>query len=144
MIDQREFDVVGSPGPGAAQMVHGLYPLSLAQNGSEVFRFTWVNGTARLPYPQLGAREDLPLVLDQRGFEFPAIFSITVAETPVRTRIGTCELETWGIRTEVQLKDEIGWETFTHWYPELGTGVVVSTALNGALSETEDYVGIEW
>ncbi|MEM9437133.1 MAG: hypothetical protein AAGA15_08835 [Pseudomonadota bacterium] len=143
IISMGTLTEAGELEPQSGRLRHGVY-LMESRDGASVVRYTWPAGLETLPYPQLAMSEDLALIISQQGFEFPAIFNIAVGDTPARLRLGECELEMWGIRTEVTLDDTNGFSTFFYWFPRLGTGVPVRWSTNGEVTESVEIVGLEW
>ena len=143
IVNQQGFDGSGAPEEASTDAKYGLYLLS-SEGPDWRSRYEWPAGLDALPYPQLGLSEELALLITQRNVTLPAIFSIDVGDTPAGLKLSDCDMEIWGVRTRVQLDDDNSFSTFSYWFPALGTAVPARQNVNGEVTETIEYVGIEW
>lgn len=143
ILKQQGFDRSGTPDEATTDAKYGLYLLS-SEGPDWRTRYEWPAGLNALPHPQLGLSEDLALLITQRQVTLPAIFSIDVGDTPAGLKLSGCDMEIWGVRTRVQLDDDNSFSTFSYWFPALGTAVPAHQNVNGEVTETIEYVGMEW
>lgn len=123
-------------------LLYGIWPLS-NESGAEIVSYSYPDGVGTLEYPALGMGASRLVEFGVPGVTQRASFRFEVAESPVTSRLGACDYETYGVATELALPRGQAFSAFIHWYPALGTGVPVKWTDAGEGEMRQTIVGVE-
>lgn len=132
----------GRPGERVSTRLYGIWPLS-SESGAETVVYGYPDGLGALPYPALGMGASHLLEFGVPGAKQKASFTFEVSYTPITSRFGACDYETYGVATELRLPRGQTFSAFVHWYPALGTGVPVEWTNAGEGVMRQAILGVE-